>query len=128
MLHRTLADAVLVFHLAFIAFATLGALAVWRWPRLAWVHVPALAWAAFVVLSGGICPLTPLENSLRQAGGQAGYAESFIAHYLVPLIYPDAVQGEIGRAMQAALGLALLALNVGIYGYMWRPRRRRHIT
>ena len=60
MLYRVLADAVLVLHLAFIAFAVFGALAVWRWPRLAWLHVPAMAWVAYVVLAGEICPLTPL--------------------------------------------------------------------
>lgn len=125
MLYRVLADAVLLFHLAFIAFAVFGALAVWRWPRLAWVHVPAMAWGAYVVLAGEICPLTPLENRFRQAGGQAGYAQSFIEHYLLPLVYPAAVQGEMGRGLQAFLGAALLVLNVGIYALLLRRRRRR---
>jgi hypothetical protein len=124
MTYRLLADIVLVLHLAFIAFATLGALAVWRWPRLAWLHLPALAWAAYVVLAGEICPLTPLENSLRRAGGQAGFGQSFIEHYLLPLIYPDAVQGEMGRGLQAALGVGLLVLNLGIYSMLLRKRRR----
>lgn len=124
MLYRVLADAVLLFHLAFIAFAVFGALAVWRWPRLAWVHVPAMAWGAYVVLAGEICPLTPLENRFRQAGGQAGYAQSFIEHYLLPLVYPAAVQGEMGRGLQAFLGAALLVLNVGIYALLLRRRRR----
>ena len=123
MIHSALADAVLVFHLLFIAFAVFGALAVWRWPRLAWVHLPALAWAAYVVLAGEICPLTSLENHFREAGGEAGYEQSFIEHYLLPLVYPAAVQGELGRATQALLGAALLLLNAGVYALLLRRRR-----
>ncbi len=125
MAYRWLADAVLVLHLAFIAFATFGALAVWRRPRWAWLHVPVMAWAAFVVLAGQICPLTPLENALRQAGGAAGYRQSFIAHYLLPLIYPDAVQGEVGRGLQVLLGLGLLVSNLVVYAVLLRRRRSR---
>ena len=73
-----LADAVLVLHGAFIAWATLGALAVWRWPVLVWAHLPALAWGVWIEASAGICPLTPLESVLRQRAGQRGYEGSFI--------------------------------------------------
>jgi hypothetical protein len=124
VVYRWLADAVLLAHLAFIAFAAFGALAVWRWPRLAWLHLPALAWAAYVVMAGEICPLTPLENALRRAGGEAGYRQSFIEHYLLPLIYPEAVQGEMGRGLQMALGVGLLVLNVALYALMLRRRSR----
>lgn len=54
------ADAVLLLHLAFILFATLGAALLLRWPRLIWLHLPALGWGIWIELSGGICPLTPL--------------------------------------------------------------------
>ena len=124
MASRWLADAVLLLHLAFIAFALFGALAVWRWPRIAWLHLPALAWGAYVVLAGETCPLTPLENALRMAGGDAGYRQSFIEHYLLPLIYPEAAQGEMGRGLQVALGLGLLAVNVLVYALLLAKRRR----
>ena len=124
MTYRLLADAVLLLHLAFIAFAAFGVLALWRWPRLAWLHLPALAWAAYVVMAGEICPLTPLENALRRAGGQAGYGRSFIEHYLLPLIYPDAVQGEMGRGLQVALGVGLLVVNVAAYAALHAKRLR----
>ena len=74
MLPRLLADAVLVLHLAFVAFAVAGGLLAWRWRWMPWLHLPALAWAATVEFTGWICPLTPLENALRAAGGQAGYS------------------------------------------------------
>ena len=120
-----LADAVLLLHFGFLAFVVCGALLAWRWPLLSWLHLPALAWGAYVVLAGEICPLTPLENALRQAGGGSGYGESFIEHYLLPLVYPGAVQGAPGRALQVTLGVALLVFNAAIYLRLWRRQRRR---
>jgi hypothetical protein len=124
MPYRLLADAVLLLHFGFLAFVVAGALFVWRWPRLAWLHLPAVGWGAYVVLAGDICPLTPLENTLRQAGGGAAYDASFIEHYLLPLIYPAAVQGPDGRSMQGALGLLLLLWNGAVYALAWRRYRR----
>jgi len=109
--HRILADAVLVLHLTFVAFAVLGGLAVLRWPRLAWLHLPAVLWAAGIALLGGICPLTPLEIRLRAAGGEAGYEGMFIERYVTALIYPEGLT----RGIQVALGLLVLALNLAVY-------------
>ena len=117
MSSRILADAVLLLHFAFIAFAVLGGLLVWRWPRLAWLHLPAAAWAAGIAFLGGICPLTPLENRLREAGGEAGYDGSFIEHHLEALIYP----GWLTRDIQVGLGAIVLAVNLACY---WRVFRK----
>jgi hypothetical protein len=124
MPHRLFADAVLLLHFAFLAFAVAGALLVARWPRLAWLHVPALAWGAYVVLAGEVCPLTPLENALRHTGSGSGYEESFIEHYLLALVYPGAVQGPMGRGAQVALGAGLLVFNAIVYAMLWRHRHR----
>ena len=62
MIPRALADLVLVLHLAFIVFVVLGGWLALRWPRVVWVHLPAVVWGIFIELTGGICPLTPLEN------------------------------------------------------------------
>jgi len=124
MPHRLLADAVLLLHFVFLAFAVAGALLVARWPRLAWLHLPALAWGAYVVLAGEVCPLTPLENSLRHAGGGSGYEESFIEHYVLALIYPGAVQGPMGRSLQVTLGVAMLVFNAVVYALVWRFHHR----
>ena len=67
-----LADAVLVLHGLFIAWALFGGFVVLRWPWLAVLHLPALAWGLWIEASGGLCPLTPLENSLRRAAGVLG--------------------------------------------------------
>jgi hypothetical protein len=115
---RILADAVLVLHFAFIAFALLGGLLVRRWPRLAWLHLPSAAWAAGIAFFGGICPLTPLESRLRTAGGEAGYDGGFIESQLEALIYP----GWLTREIQVALGVVVLAINAFAYARVIRRR------
>lgn len=114
------ADALLLVHLGFIVFATGGGLAVLRWPRLAWVHLPAAAWAALIEFGGWICPLTPLEIALRRAAGQAGYEGGFIAHYVGALVYPQGLT----RADQTALGIAVVLLNIAVYAFVVRAARR----
>lgn len=121
MSDRVLADAVLLVHGLFILFVPAGGALVWRWPRLAWLHLPAVAWGAWVAWAGWICPLTPLENALRRAAGQAGYSGGFIEHYLVGLIYPDGLT----RGVQAGLGIAVALLNLALYALLLRARRRR---
>ncbi len=120
MLARALADAVVVAHAAFVVFVVAGGLLVLRRRRIAWLHVPAVAWAAYIELSGGVCPLTPLENALRGAAGDAGYAGGFVEHYLIPLIYPPGLTPRL----QLALGLFVVALNLAVYAAAWRRWRR----
>jgi hypothetical protein len=121
MMASWLADAVLLLHLLFIVFAVGGGLLALRWHWMPWLHLPALAWGVTVEFTGWICPLTPLENALRRAGGAAGYTESFVEHYLLPLIYPAALT----RELQLVLGGALLLINAVVYALVWQ-RRRRH--
>ncbi len=126
--YRLLADAVLLLHLAFVLWVAAGGLLVWRRPRWAALHLPALAWGAYVLLAGRPCPLTPLENRLRALGGAGGYGGSFIEHYLLALLYPDWAQAAGGRAGQIGLAALLIALNVACYLAAWRLaawRRRR---
>ena len=120
MLSGLLADAVLVVHGLFIVWAALGAVAVWRWPKLALLHLPALAWAVWIEFSGGICPLTPLENSLRRAAGQTGYSGGFIDHYVGGAIYPDGLT----RETQWVIAGVLLTINAVLYGLMIARVRR----
>ena len=115
-----LADALVVIHTAFVAFALLGGLLALRYRWAPWLHLPALAWGAWVSLAGRVCPLTPLENALRRQAGQQGYEGGFIEHYLVPLLYPPGLTPE----QQAALGAALLLVNVAVYGAVLLRARR----
>ena len=121
MSDRLLADLVLIVHGLFVAFVVFGGLlALWkRW--IAYLHLPALAWGALVISMGWICPLTPLEVSLRQQAGQQGYGGGFIEHYLVSLIYPAGITREV----QIALAALLIVGNIVVYTLWVRRGRRR---
>ena len=119
MLFQALADLVLVVHLAFIVFVVLGGALTLRWRRIAWVHLPAVLWSALLEFCGWICPLTPLENWLRRAGGASGYSGGFIEQYVVPIVYPAALT----REAQVALGILVCVVNAVIYVRLWRFRR-----
>lgn len=119
---RLLADLVVLLHVAFVLFVVLGGLLVWRWPRLAWAHLPAVAWGAWVEFAGRVCPLTPLENWLRRQGGGDAYASSFVEHYLMPVLYP----ASLSRDLQWLLGGLVLVVNAAVYAVAaLRAGRRR---
>jgi len=118
MPYELLADAVLFLHLSFILFVVLGGLLALKWPWVAWAHLPAAAWGTVVEIMGWICPLTPLEITLRRAAGSVAYDVSFVERYLVPIVYPS----TLTREMQMALGLFVLAINLGVYSVVWRRR------
>ncbi|HWM89608.1 MAG TPA: DUF2784 domain-containing protein [Thermoanaerobaculia bacterium] len=120
MLYRVLADAVVVLHLLFVLFVVLGGLFALRWPRASWYHLPAAIWGAGIEFVGGICPLTPLENRLRRLGGEGGYAGGFVEHYVIPVLYPEALT----RDTQYLLGGIVIVLNVAIYAVVFRRWRR----
>ena len=118
MSYHALADGVLLLHFGFVAFVTLGALLLVRWPWVAWVHLPAAVWGVLIELTGGVCPLTPLEQQLRQKGGETGYVGGFIDHYITAALYPSGLT----RGVQWALGGALLLANAMLYWRWWRRR------
>jgi hypothetical protein len=120
LIYRLLADGVLLLHLAFVLFVVLGGLLVLRSPSVAWLHIPAAIWGVMIEYTGWICPLTPLENSFRTRGGQTGYSEGFIQHYIQPVLYP----AGLTRATQVALGSLLLILNLAAYGVVISRMRR----
>ena len=120
MIWQTLADLVLLFHMAFIVFVIIGGFFAKRWRWLPWIHLPAAAWGAAIELGGWICPLTPLENWLRHASGEAGYAGDFIEHYLMSVIYPIGLTSDI----QMYMGLSVLVINGVAYSILWRGRVR----
>jgi Protein of Unknown function (DUF2784) len=124
MVYRWLADLVVVVHAMFVAFAVFGgALVPWR-PWVAWLHLPAAAWAVLIEYLGWVCPLTPLENALRVRGGTAPYHEGFISHYLLPVLYPAALT----RDVRWLLGSIALAMNILIYGIVLRRLRRGRVN
>ena len=121
MSFRVLADAVVLVHFAFILFVILGGFLAWRYRPVVLAHVPALIWGIWIELSGRICPLTPLENRLRERAGESGYTGGFVEHYVVPVIYPPALTHEV----QWVLAGLLIAANVVAYSLLIRGAMRR---
>ena len=119
MLYQLSADLIVILHFGFVLFVLMGGILLVKWPRLAWLHLPAVAWGAFVEFSGWMCPLTPLENWLRVHGGDASYAGDFIAQYVMTLLYPE----TLTRELQLVLGTAVIAVNLVIYAWLWRTYR-----
>jgi Protein of Unknown function (DUF2784) len=118
---RFLADITVVLHLAFVLFVVFGGLLVVRRPRLAWIHLPAAVWGACVEFTGWVCPLTPLENWLREQSGEPVYSSSFIERYLVPALYPS----SLSREFQWILGGLVVLINAAVYFLVLGGRVRR---
>lgn len=117
------AEVVVVLHLAFVAFVAGGGLFALRWPRIAWIHLPAVAWGAWVQFADWMCPLTYLEDALRDDDPRPA---GFVARYLMPVVYPDLVQeGVLTPVVRVALGFAVIGINGVIYGTVIRHYRRR---
>lgn len=123
MAYLLAADAALLLHAGFILFVVFGGMSAWRWPRMAWVHLPAAAWGALVELANAPCPLTALENEFLAKAGLAGYGGGFIEHYLLGAIYPEG----LSRATQLLLGAGVIAVNAAIYGTLLLRRRRQRV-
>jgi hypothetical protein len=121
MVYRILADLVVGAHALFVAFVMVGGLLALRWPWGAVLHLPAAVWGALIEFRGWVCPLTPLENSLRAAAGEAGYQGGFIEHYLLPALYP----AGLTRGVQLVLGSAVIGVNLVIYAFVLQRARRR---
>jgi hypothetical protein len=117
--YPVLADLVVWVHLGFVVFVVLGGLLVMKWPRLIWIHLPAVCWGVAIELCGWICPLTPFENWLRHKGGEENYQFDFVAQYLLPILYPQGLT----RRSQIVLGALVLVVNAAIYGWVFGKRK-----
>jgi len=122
MWYSILADIVVVLHLCFVLFVLFGGLLILKWPKVLWLHLPAVAWGAVIEFTGWICPLTPLEHWLRARGGESSLTGDFVARYLLPILYPEALTNDI----QVMLGVLVLLVNLAVYGYLWQRYRGWH--
>lgn len=123
-LYGIMSNLITLFHFLFILFVVLGGIWVIRHPKIAFLHAPAAFWGAYIEYTGGICPLTPLENRFRRLSGAGTYEGDFIEHYLLPIIYPDHLTAEL----QFILGTVVAVINVTFYGFAlrrWMKKYRR---
>ncbi len=120
MLFSLAADLLVLAHFGFIVFVVAGGSLAFRWPRVIWVHLPAVVWGVTIEFAGFICPLTPLENKLRFAAGESGYTGGFIDQYVVPIVYPSG----LSRNLQIILGVTAILINVAIYAALLAKRKQ----
>lgn len=89
VLYKALADLVVVAHFAYLAAMVFGGFAAARWPRLLPVHIAAVGWALGAVTIHYDCPLTALEQQLREYAGRGVYEGSFLRHYVRGVLFPE---------------------------------------
>ena len=125
------ADIVVVAHMAYVLFVVLGLVAIlvgyvarWDWVRNKWfrlIHLSTIGIVVFESLMNITCPLTTLENSLRQAGGQPVSETSFIGRFAHDLIF-----FELPPSFFTAIYCTFGALVVGTLFLV--PIRKKHST
>ncbi len=116
------ANVVLVIHLLFVIYVVCGGILAFKWKYSIIFHLPAVLWGALLEFNGWLCPLTPLEQWLRVAGGQQGYSGGFVEHYLLFILYPTGLTREI----QILLGVFAVLVNILIYtALVYRSLRKR---
>ncbi|MCY2967122.1 MAG: DUF2784 domain-containing protein, partial [Planctomycetota bacterium] len=113
-IYQLCADAVLVLHFGFVLFVIFGGLLVLRYRRVIWLHLPAAAWGAFVEFGSIICPLTYVEDRLRELAGQEAQAGDFISRTILPVMYP----AGLTREAQLVLGILVVSLNGAVYAWI----------
>jgi Protein of Unknown function (DUF2784) len=122
-MYSVLTTVTVLVHFGFLVFVVAGGLLARRHRWLTIPHLVAVAWGSYVEAMPGIrCPLTMLENALAARAGATGYSNSFIEHYILPVLYPDGLTPHL----QWALAILVVAVNVGIYAWPRRGFRPRH--
>ncbi|MES2901313.1 MAG: DUF2784 domain-containing protein [Pseudomonadota bacterium] len=116
-LYRYLANGVLVLHVGIVLFILGGLLLTligrarqWRWVRnfhFRTLHLLAIACVAMEAWAGIVCPLTTLEQWLRQRAGQVVYEGDFVAFWLSKLLFYQA-EPWIFIAAYSIFGLLVL--------------------
>ena len=94
-----LADLVLAIHFAFVIFVIGGFAVIWIGHARHWSfvhnfwfrvgHLLAMGFVALQVIANVSCPLTILEQKLRERAGQPVYEESCIEHWVGRVMFYD---------------------------------------
>jgi hypothetical protein len=132
-----LADAIVVFHAAYVGFVVVGQFLIliglalkWSWVRNPWfrvIHLIAIVVVGLEAAGGVTCPITEWENQARLAAGQTVEEGTFmgrLAHHL--LFYRDVDQWyfDVGHMAFAVLVLATFLLAPP----RWRKRSQPLLT
>ena len=109
------ATAVFVLHMLFVVLALAGGFGVLvsRWWLV--VHLPIVAWSAYVNLANRPCPLTSLESKLRGEASNTGLDDGFIAHYIGRHLHRSATPQQI----EHMVGVFIIGWNALVYAFVW---------
>jgi hypothetical protein len=118
MSYRWLAIAVIGLHFGYLAYLVAGGYLAWRWPLSLVLHLIAVAWGVLVIVTKAPCPLTWLQNTLRELGGERTLDMSFIDTYVRGVFFP---------ADHEVAARALVALIVAV-SWIGLPVRRAHAS
>ena len=119
MIDVILLNLIITLHFLFIVYVMSGALLALRWSITIPLHLAAVIWAVYIEFAQKICPLTPLEQTLRNRAGMQEYDGGFIEHYLLAFIYPQGLTHDV----QIMLGIVVIVVNAGLYGWLILQRR-----
>ena len=99
-LFHVAANAVLLLHVLFVAFVVFGLMLIyigralnWSWvrdPIFRSVHLGAIGVVTAEAWFGVVCPLTSLENTLRDYAGGTSYEGTFLSYWLRKILYYQA--------------------------------------
>jgi glucan phosphoethanolaminetransferase (alkaline phosphatase superfamily) len=131
-LYRLLADAIVVFHFAYVAFVVLGMLVIlvglalrWRFVRNFWfrtVHFLMIALVAAEAMGGVFCPLTTWEAKLREAAGESVESGTFIGRWVHRLMFFEAPERVFTICYCGFCLLVLLTLLLAPPRWPWRKK------
>ena len=127
-----LAGAVVILHATYVGFVVCGFVAIfvgvalgWSWVRslrFRLAHLAAIALVCVEAIVGALCPLTTLEDALRERAGQTRYPGDFVGYWAHRLIFYDAPPWAFTGLY---FGLTILALAIFWLAPPVRPRPRR---
>jgi Protein of Unknown function (DUF2784) len=130
-MHTFAADVILAIHFAFVLFVVggialiwIGYAAGWAWVRNFWfraAHLAAIFFVAGEALLGFMCPLTILEDALRESAGGTPEDKSFIARWVHRVMFYTAPEWVFTTLYVA------FALLVALTFWLVPPQRRQKI-
>ncbi|EHR63843.1 DUF2784 domain-containing protein [Saccharomonospora cyanea] len=104
-------------HFLALLYIGLGGFLAWRWPKSIFVHIFFALWGVAVNVLPLSCPLTELEDYLRELRGLEPLPGGFNEYYIYDTLFPRDVLPVVGVG---ALVLVVFSY-VGAY-VRWRAR------
>lgn len=107
-----------VVHFVALLYIGLGGFVAWKWPKTIFVHVFFAAWGLAVNLFTLACPLTVVEDYLREQQGLGPLPGGFNEYYIYDTLFPREWLPIV------AVGAILLVAGSYLGAYLhWRARQ-----